>query len=267
MRASGSASALASTSSTVSSGPSHESGLTSTSSVVATLRQSCATPYEVPKGSGDLRVAAGLIGRFHDCEQLSRYAVCPLTSRGGILKFQSKTVLVRRAEALLGGLACTLGAVALTASTATTASAASGSGTTTANAAVASSITLSGLTSAFTLSGAPGTTATTAAPVTMNVLTNNRTGYAVTVQANAAQMVPATPATNTDTIAVSALQVRETGTTPYSAISATAPVTVHSQAVKSGATGDTVNNDFKMVMPFVNSDTYSVTLTYIATTL
>ncbi|MBA2560968.1 MAG: hypothetical protein H0V07_13990 [Propionibacteriales bacterium] len=127
-----------------------------------------------------------------------------------------------------------------------------------------STITLSGLTNAFTLSGAPGSTALTASPVTMNVLTNNRTGYTVTSQATAALMLPATPVTNTDTIPVSALQVRETGTTTYTPISATAPVTVHSQALKSAAAGDTVNNDFKMVVPFVNSDTYSVSLTYLA---
>ncbi len=98
----------------------------------------------------------------------------------------------------------------------------------------------------------------------MNVLTNNRTGYTVTSVANAVAMLPATPATNTDTIPVTALQVRETGTTPYTPLSATVPVTVHNQAAKSALLGDTVNTDFKMVVPFVNADTYTVTLTYLA---
>ncbi|MBA2560499.1 MAG: hypothetical protein H0V07_11565 [Propionibacteriales bacterium] len=130
---------------------------------------------------------------------------------------------------------------------------------------MASSITLSGLTNAFTLSGAPNTTATTATPVTMKVTTNNTLGYAVTVQASSATMTPAGLG-NTDTIASSALEVRETGTTSYSPLSALTPVTVHSQSARSASTGDTINNDYRMVIPFVNSDTYSVTLTYIATT-
>jgi hypothetical protein len=171
--------------------------------------------------------------------------------------------LARRAEACLGVLVCAAGAAAMALSSAPSATAAP-NGTTTANAAVASTITLSGLTSAFTLSGAPATTALSATPVTMNVLTNNRTGYTVTSVAGNALMLPATPVTNTDTIPVSALQVRETGTTPYTALSAVTPVTVHSQAAKSAVAGDTVSNDFKMVVPFVNADTYSVTLTYLA---
>ena len=145
------------------------------------------------------------------------------------------------------------------------ASAATGTGSTTANAVVGSSITLSGLTNAFTLSGPPNTTATTSTPVTMKVTTNNSLGYGVTVQASSAAMTPAT-SLNTDTIPSSALEVRETGTTAYSPLSAVTPVTVHSQSVRSAASGDTVNNDYRMVIPFVNSDTYSVTLTYLATT-
>lgn len=140
---------------------------------------------------------------------------------------------------------------------------AASSGSTTANAAVGSTITLSGLTPSFTMAGDPNTTVTAAAPVTMNVLTNNRTGYTVTVQAAGLTMAPVTIG-NTDSIPIANLKVRETGTTTYTPLSNIAPVTVHSQATKSGVAGDTVSNDFSLAIPFVNSDTYRVTLTYVA---
>jgi hypothetical protein len=173
--------------------------------------------------------------------------------------------LLRRVEVATAFLACAGGAALLIGSGAGVATAATSNGTTTANAAVSSSITLSGLTNAFTLTGAPGVTATTTTPVTMNVKTNQLTGYTVTVQASAPVMTAATVG-NTDTIAVSYLQVRETGTTPYTGLSAISPVTVHSQATKSASAGDTINNDYSMSVPFVNSDTYSVALTYVAAT-
>jgi hypothetical protein len=178
---------------------------------------------------------------------------------------RNRSVGIQRVKVAGGLFACAAGVALLTGAGASSASAATGTGSTTANAAVASSITLSGLTNAFTLSGAPNTTATTATPVTMRVTTNNAPGYAVTVQATAASMAAAT-AGNTDTIASSLLEVRETGTTAYSPLSATTPVTVHNQTSKSIAAGDPINNDYRMAIPFVNADTYSVTLTYIATT-
>ncbi len=64
--------------------------------------------------------------------------------------------------------------------------------------------------------------------VTMNVKTNNTLGYTVTVQAAAATMTGATTG-NTDTIPVSALTAKESTGSTYSAISNTAPTTVHSQ--------------------------------------
>ncbi len=143
--------------------------------------------------------------------------------------------------------------------------AATSPGTATATANVQASITLSGLTPAFTLTGAPGATATGAAAVTMKVTTNNTLGYTVGVQAAAATMTGATTG-NTDTIPVSALTVKENTGATYTALSATAAVTVHSQNGKSLSTGDTVTNDMQMAVPFVNSDSYSVALNYIATT-
>jgi hypothetical protein len=170
--------------------------------------------------------------------------------------------LARRSLTGVAGFCACLAGLVLTSGVGSASAAANG--TTTANAAVTSTITLSGLTSAFTVTGAPNTTATTGTPVTMKVTTNDSLGYTVTVQANGALMTGATVG-NTDTIAASALQVRETGTTPYTALSAVTPVTVHNQNAKSAAAGDTINNDFQMLIPFVNADTYSVGLTYVAT--
>ena len=136
-------------------------------------------------------------------------------------------------------------------------------GTTTANASVNSKITFSGLSAAFTATGDPLTTAPAPSAVTMNVRTNNKTGYTVTVQAAAANMVGT--AGNTDVIPVSAMSVRNTATGgAYTAISSSAAVTVASTSVKSTGGGDTVNNDYQIAIPWVNADTYSVTLNYIA---
>ncbi len=133
---------------------------------------------------------------------------------------------------------------------------------TTANLGVGNVLTLSGLTAAFTLSGAPATTQTGLSAVTMNVKSDNRTGYNVTVQAAAASMVGATTG-NTDTIPVSTLTVKN-NLGVYTAMSNSAATTVALTAVKSASTGDTVTNDYQAVIPWVNADTYSVTLNYIA---
>jgi len=136
-------------------------------------------------------------------------------------------------------------------------------GSTTANAQVNSSITLSGLSASFNITGAPLTTATGASAVTMTAKSNNKTGYNVTVQAAAATMAGAIVG-NTDTIPVSALSVRNTTTGgAYTAISNTAAVQVANTSTKSTAGGDTINNDYQIAIPWVNADTYSVTLNYI----
>ena len=103
----------------------------------------------------------------------------------------------------------------------------------------------------------------------MNVETNNATGYNVTVAPEAP--VLGGTGTNADTIPVTDLSVRETGTTPYTPLSGDTPpvpVTVHNQDVRSAVgTGDDLSNDyeFNTPIPNVNSDTYSVTLDYVAT--
>jgi len=155
----------------------------------------------------------------------------------------SKTPL--RHLQLAGGLAAVGTGLALVGSVAAPALAAS-TGSTIANASVLSTVTLSGLTPSFTMSGDPNSTVTAAGAVAMAVTTNNRTGY-------------------TDSIPIANLKVKETGSAGgYTSLGATTPVTVHSQAGKSLSTGDPVSNDFQLAIPFVNSDTYRVTLNYVA---
>ena len=148
------------------------------------------------------------------------------------------------------------------ASLASVAASAANTGNTTGHVNVSQNITLSGLTSAFTLTGAPGTTATGVAAATMNVKTNDKLGYTVTVQAAAANMVGT--AGNADVIPVSSLTVKNSGGV-YTALSSVGAVTTATTSVKTTGLGDTVNNDYQIVnIPWVNADTYSVTLNYVA---
>ena len=156
---------------------------------------------------------------------------------------------------------------ALTAGTATAAQADTSADTSVANVAVTNAILLSGLTPAFTLTGIPGAVVTGAAAVAMTVSTNNLAGYAVTVQAAGPALVPAVPATNPDSIPIGNLGVREGPTGAFTALSNTNPVTVHSQGTRSALGGDALTNDYQVLIPFVNTGTYSVTLNYIATEL
>jgi hypothetical protein len=163
---------------------------------------------------------------------------------------------------IVGAMAVlTLGAMAGNASAATDI------GSTTANVQVSSSIVLSGGTAALTLTGAIRATVTQNAAVTMNVETNNLAGYTVTVQSSTATLAPPVHTiVNPDSIPIAALTVRETGGSAFTALSNSAPVTVHTQTVRSANGGDTVSNDFRVVIPFVNQDVYSTTLNYVATT-
>ncbi len=163
------------------------------------------------------------------------------------------------------GLVVVAGGFALLLSAGGPALASASSGTTTTTAAVNSTITLSGLTSAFTMTGNPSTTVTSTGATTMNVLTNNQTGYAVTVQAAAATLAPAT-AGNTDSIPIGNLKVKDGGATTYAALSNTTATSVHSTTAKSASGGDTVTNDYQLAIPFVNADNYTATLNYIAAT-
>ncbi len=133
---------------------------------------------------------------------------------------------------------------------------------TTTIAVTAQSITLSNLTSAFTLTGIPHTTAGQNGAVTMTVVTNDPSGYNVTVQAATPTLT--SPATGAG-IPVGDLGVRETGTSVFHPLSAAAPVTTHTQTTPSALNGDPLSNDYQVNIPFVPTGRYSGTLDYIAT--
>ncbi|CUU59676.1 hypothetical protein Ga0074812_13056 [Parafrankia irregularis] len=137
---------------------------------------------------------------------------------------------------------------------------------TTAQVVVGSAITLTGLPASFALSGNPGDTVATTTPVTMTVLTNNFEGYTVSVSPQTATLNPPAP-TNTDTIPISSLQVRPTGSGAFTPLAFGTPVVVESHASPSAELGDSVSHDYQITIPFVRPDTYSAVLDYVATTL
>jgi len=162
-----------------------------------------------------------------------------------------------------------VGAVAIVAfagASAGSASAVEDTGTTDANVIVGSAITLTDLTPSFDLSGIPGATVTGLAAVTYTVETNNAAGYSVTVQSQTPTMVATAPG-NLDSIPIAALTAREGGPGAYTALSNAAALPVHTQATRSAEGGDNLTTDFQVAIPFVNSDTYTATLDYVAATL
>jgi hypothetical protein len=136
-------------------------------------------------------------------------------------------------------------------------------GSTTANVHVDSFITLTGLTPSFSLHGLPGATVSTTEPIAMTVTTNSLAGYDVTVQSAADTLAPAA-AGNTNSIPIANLKVRDTEGN-FTSLSDTTAVTVHSQNTRSSSDGDVLSNDYSVDIPFVNVDTYSVVLDYVAT--
>src|ERR1041384_2061344 len=177
---------------------------------------------------------------------------------------------IARNRAFLARAAVTAGAGAvLLAAMAGTAAADPGmtsDGATQANVVVDSAIALTGLTPGFTLSGIPGATAAQNGDVTFTVTTNNLAGYAVTVQSRTASLAP-TASGDTAALPIGALPVREPGTGTFPPVSDQESVVVHSQDTRSAAEGDALSNDYRVQIPFVNEDTYTTTLDYIATTL
>jgi uncharacterized repeat protein (TIGR01451 family) len=128
----------------------------------------------------------------------------------------------------------------------------------------ASTISLVGLTPAFTLTGQPNSVVTAEDAVTMTVVTNSFGGYSVTARATSPTMVGAEG--NQDSIPVGQLFLRETGSgNPFVRLRADQSVTVHEQSTASSANGDAVSNDYQVDIPDVVSDTYSATVEYIAT--
>ena len=176
-------------------------------------------------------------------------------------------------RALVRGLGVVGAAAVLLGSAAATASAAPGdtsADTTIANVGVTSTISLNGLTPSFQLNGQPGATITENGAVAMNVGTNNTGGYRVTVQAADDALLPGDTTANPDSIPIANLRVRESAPGDNGAwvsLSDTSPVTVHQQNTRSVQAGDAVSNDYQVDIPFVNADTYSVVLDYVATAL
>jgi hypothetical protein len=138
-------------------------------------------------------------------------------------------------------------------------------GTTTANVGVSSSITLRGLTPSFSLNGSPNSTVSQDAAVSYNVLTNNVGGYNVNVTANNDALLP--NGGSTDDIPIENLQVRPTGGDTFTSLSDTGAVTLHDKVTRSAQSGDDYSDDYRVNIPFVADDVYSVTLNYVATAL
>lgn len=177
-------------------------------------------------------------------------------------------VTIRRGgRTLARGLVTTAVAGALVAGMGGIASADTATGSTTGNVAVTSAIALTVNTASFTLTGVPGSTPNNAAAVSYKVTTNNLAGYSVTVQAAAATLAP-TATGNTDSIPIAALSVKgDAAGAAYTSVSNTTATTVHTQATRSAAAGDNLVDGYQVVIPFVNTDTYHVTLNYVAATL
>jgi hypothetical protein len=178
------------------------------------------------------------------------------------------TVKIRTRRPLLRGFVCVAAVATFAVGLGGSAYGAEDTGSTDGSVEVTAAITLTGLPAGFTLAGIPGATVSTGAtPVTFNVETNNIGGYAVTVQGAAATLTGVVVG-NTDSIPIGALSVRETTIeTIYTPLSSTVAVPVHSQTDRSAEGGDDLSNDYQVVIPFVSSDTYTVTLDYVATTL
>lgn len=134
-----------------------------------------------------------------------------------------------------------------------------------ANVGVSSVITLNVTQSDFDLNGIPESRVVGDDAVTGTVTTNSATGYTVSVQA-AADNLHASAAGNLDSIPIAALQVVD-AEDDYVPLSNTTSVITHTQATRSALTGDAFSDDYRVDIPDVNSDTYSVTLNYTATAL
>jgi hypothetical protein len=145
---------------------------------------------------------------------------------------------------------------------------ASDSGTVTANVVVNSAIILTLLDSSFTLTGVPTDQPELTDAVDYEVFTNNTSGYNVTVQPTNADLV-ATVGSNTDTIPITDLSVREPdGENSWLQLDPANPVQVYTQSTRSTeAPGDTHSNDyeFNTPIPDVKDGTYTDDITYVAT--
>ena len=144
---------------------------------------------------------------------------------------------------------------------------ASDSGTVTANVVVNSAIILTMLDESFTLTGVPTDQPELDNAVGYEVFTNNTGGYNVTVQPVGANLV-ASRLSNTDTIPITDLSVREHGTSTWLQLDPANPVQIYTQDSRSiESPGDVHSDDyeFNTPIPDVKDDTYSDVITYVAT--
>jgi hypothetical protein len=125
-------------------------------------------------------------------------------------------------------------------------------------------ISFGGISSGFNLEGLPGANVEEDNAVNMNVVTNNLAGYDVTVQSVDDALEPSL-LNNPDSIPLSDLLVSGDSSGGFQPL--TGSVLVHTQSTRSAEAGDDLSNNYEVNVPFVNQDTYSTTLNYIATTL
>ena len=181
----------------------------------------------------------------------------------------SPTAAGRHGRSLLRGAVATAAVVALFAGVSGVASAAPDSDghTTIANVGVNNAIALTGLTGTFELDGTPGSTVTDGAlaSVSFSVVTNNQAGYNVSVVPEAETLLPVNPLTNPDSIPVGNLQVSSDAKVSFAGLVAGTPTVVRNQLVRSLSDGDPYQNFYRVIVPFVNTDIYSVNLDYVAT--
>jgi len=189
----------------------------------------------------------------------------PIAVAGSSKSASKRSSRLFKAGAMLAVSAGMLGAIGGVASAQTVDPVPTPSGTTAAHAQVESGITLTHLTSSFTLTGAPGQTVTSLGAVGYNVETNNPSGYAVSIKASADAMVGAIPG-NTDSIPVNVLTASDGSLDTYNGLTTSAQP-FHAQGERSVNGGDELSTDFQMRIPVVNADIYTTTLTYTATTL
>jgi len=138
-------------------------------------------------------------------------------------------------------------------------------GTLTATVSVAAALTLTFTDDQVQLSGAPGQTPELLTAVSMIVTTNSPTGYNVTVDPDAANLVGTT---TSGTIPVTNIEVRDpTVATPaYVALTDSGAVTIRSQLTPSLPTGDAIPNDYRVAIPIGTvPDNYTGMITYVAT--
>jgi len=235
------------------------SGQSATESVTLVVTDKPAAPAAPTATAGITSATVSWVAPVNNGSAITGYVVTPY--KAGVAQTPvayDATATTRTLTGLTAGSSYTF-TVAATNATGTSAPSAQSAAVTP----YATAISMSGLTPSFTLTGPPNSTVTQNGAVTMTVTSNS--GYSVTVQARTGSLTGATPG-NTATIPIGSLQARESGSSLFQALSATSPLVVHQQAGPSASGGDPVSNDYRVQIPALPSDTYSVTLDYIAAT-